>query len=168
MRLICILAVFLLSCIPGLSPTVHASSPKIYRLGFPKDYNTPPYKWLLAGLAKKGFVVGENLQIVTIDITNYQEESGREKIRQEIAQQCDLFFTGGAGMEILYKVKPQSPLLFLNIAGPERAVPATIQANTTGVRLGSESGIFKQIIEILPLNQRKKLGLILCEGSRIS
>ncbi len=165
MRLIYLLVFFILSCTPG---TIQASSPNLYRLGVPAVHSAHPYKWLIDGLEKKGFVVGENLQIVPIDLTNYHDESGRDNIRREIANKCDLFFSGGADLEVIFKVKPVSPLLFLNIAGPEREIPSTMQANTTGVRLGSESGIFTQVMEMLPSNHQKKLGLISFKGSKIS
>ena len=168
MRLIFVLAAFILFSIPGLTGTVHASPAKVYRLGFPKDHDAQPYKWLLAGLEQKGMVVGENLQVVSIDLNGYQDETGRERIRQEIAKRCDLFFAGGSFLEILFKVEPRSPLLFINVAGPERTVPVTMQANTTGVRVGSESGIYKQAMEMLPPGQRQKLGLICFKGSTIA
>lgn len=168
MRIVCILTVCILSCLSGLAANLHAAPAKLYRLGFPLFYAAPPYNWLLAGLEKKGLVVGENLRIVPIDLENYHDEAGRKKIRQEIADKCDLFFTGGASLEILFKVEPHSPLLFINVAGPEREVPTAMGANTTGIRIGSESGIFRQAVEMLPPDQRRKLGLIFSKGSKIA
>lgn len=145
---------------------VNAASRTIYRLGFPKTVNAPPYRWLIAGLRNKGFVVGENLEVVYINLDNYQTESDQEAIRKEISEKCDLFFSGGAFLEILFTVKPSTPLLFLNLSGSNRETPATMQANTTGVRIGAESGIFRQAIEMLPADQRQKLGLIYFKGSK--
>lgn len=164
MRLIYLLVIFLLSFTPG---SVQAASPKVYRLGVPSVYGAPPYKWLISGLEKKGYVIGDNLQIVPIDISSFQDEADHKKIRKEIASKCDLFFTGGGGLEIIFQIKPLSPLLYLNIAGPEREVPLAMQATTTGIRLGSESGIFRQAVEMLPPGHRQKLGLIAFKDSKI-
>ncbi|MFC1512947.1 ABC transporter substrate binding protein [Thermodesulfobacteriota bacterium] len=158
----------LLSFLPGFPNSVQCNPAKVYRLGFPLSHKAPPYQWLLDGLAKKGFVVGENLQVVPIDLQNFHTKPGREKIRQELADSCDLFFTGGASLEVLYKIEPHSPLLFINVAGLQRNVPSAMQDNTTGVRIGSESGIFQQAVEMLPLHQRQKLGLIFFKESKIS
>jgi len=170
MRLISIFAVFVLSCLAGLPGSVQAlPAAKVYRLGVPLlSHDAPPYKWLLAGLEKKGLVVGKNLQVVSIDLRGYQGESGREKIRQALADKCDLFFAGGDSLEILYRVEPHSPVLFINVAGPERMVPLPMRMNTTGVRIGTESGIFEQAIEMLPHGHRRKLGLIFFTGSKIA
>ncbi|MDH3394416.1 MAG: hypothetical protein OEL66_10440, partial [Desulfobulbaceae bacterium] len=161
-------AFFILFVVFGVTGNAHAVPAKVYRLGYPLKHTPPPYKWLLAGLEKKGMVVGKNLQLVLIDLENHDDEQGREKIRQEIADKCDLFFVGGASLEILSKVEPLSPVLFINVAGPERLVPPSMKATTTGIRIGSESGIFQQAIEMLPQEQRQKLGLLFFEGSRMS
>ncbi|MDH4320715.1 MAG: hypothetical protein OEV73_04375 [Desulfobulbaceae bacterium] len=168
MRLFLKLATLILFSLSVCATPSYALPEKVYRLGFPLNHDAPPYAWLLEGLENKGFVAGKNLQVVYIDLKGYQDEAGRERIRQELARKCDLFFTGGASLEIIYKVAPQTPLLFINFAGPERVVPPAIQANTTGVRIGSETGIFQQAIEMLPPNQRQKMGLIHFEGSSVS
>jgi putative ABC transport system substrate-binding protein len=141
---------------------------KVYRLGVPKGHTTPFYEQLFAALEKKGFVIGNNLKIVPIALDDFQSASGAETIRREIAQQCDLFFTTGDDLKIILDLAIQSPLLFIGITGPQHRLPGSMQANATGVYRCSAVAIFKQSLQMLPTERRRKLGLIYFRGSQMA
>jgi len=138
-----------------------------YRLGVPKGYTTPIYEKVFSLLEQEGLVAGENLTIVPIDLSDFRSESAKKKIRSEIAQKCDLFFTTGDHLAIILEVEIQSPLLFIAITGPQHKLPQSMLANATGFYRDSVASIFKQSIQILPAREKKKIGLIYFHGSKL-
>ncbi|MEN8232959.1 MAG: hypothetical protein ABFR35_09825 [Thermodesulfobacteriota bacterium] len=123
--------IFLVFSLIGLTGVAWTQE-TVYRLGVPEGHTTPLYERLFRTLENKGLIIGENMQIVPIDLTDFQTETGKEKIRREIAEKCDLFFTTGDHLVIILAVKIQSPLLFVGIAGSEHTLPPTMQKNSTG------------------------------------
>jgi ABC-type uncharacterized transport system substrate-binding protein len=138
-----------------------------YRIGVPKGYSTPIYGKLFQALADKGLRTGENLQIVEIDLKEYQTEAEKALLRREIAKQCDLFFTTGNYLAVLKEIEIKTPLLFVGLKGPEHVIPVDMQTNATGVYKGSMATFFEQSIQFLPVNQRQKLGLIYSKDSNL-
>jgi len=158
--------IFLIFPLIGLADVARART-TVYRLGVPEGHTTPLYERLFRTLENKGLIVGENLQIVPINLTDFQTKTGKEKIRREIAEKCDLFFTTGDHLVIILAIKIQSPLLFVGMTGPEHTLPPTMQKNSTGFYRGSRVAILKQSIEMLPEGRRGKLGLIYFRGSSL-
>ncbi len=140
---------------------------KTYRLGVPKGYTAPTYNKLFESLREKGFVPGENLMIVPIDLTSFKTEAGKKRIRHEIAEQCDIFFTTGANLQIIFEVEPKTPLLFRGTYSPQSSIPLTMKANTTGFYWESTTTMFKRTVQLLPTDQRKKLGITFYKGSSL-
>ena len=140
---------------------------KSYRIGVPKNYIAPPYQWFFKALARKNLVIGKNLEIVTIDLSDHQSKTGKEKIRQEIATKCDLFFSTGDDLDIIFQVEITSPLLFFAISDLNKKIPESMRRNTTGIYRETKAELFKQLMQILPEGQRKKIGLIYCQGGKL-
>jgi ABC-type uncharacterized transport system substrate-binding protein len=157
----------LISAVVGIASAGRAQD-TVYRLGIPKGFNAPGYKQLFSALEQKKFVINDNLKIVPIDLDDYQTEAGKERIRREIAEQCDLFFTTGDHLGIILDVEIQSPLLFVGFKGPKHEeLPPAMQANATGIYRGSTTKVFIQSVQLLPEDQRKNLGLIYFRGSKL-
>ncbi|HIJ79974.1 MAG: hypothetical protein OEY01_15510 [Desulfobulbaceae bacterium] len=144
------------------------ASAKIYRLGFPTDYSAPTYHTLLTALEKKNFKIGDNLKIVTIDLSRFQTEAEKENIRRNIAENCDLFFTTGDSLKVVYEIKVSSPLLFLSLAEPSTLLPASMQKNATGFYRGTRKDILQKSIQLLPEHLRKKIGMLSFHGAQIT
>jgi ABC-type uncharacterized transport system substrate-binding protein len=163
-----IFTLFFLSAVIGWSAGGCYGQDPVYRLGVPKGYTTPSYENVFNALGQKGLKVGDNLKIVPIDLNDFQTKTGRERIRRQIAQQCDLFFTTGDHLGIIIDLEIQSPLLFIAITGPQSKLPQSMQANATGVYRGSAAAIFKQSAHMLPEDQRRQLGLVYFQGSKLA
>jgi ABC-type uncharacterized transport system substrate-binding protein len=140
----------------------------VYRLGVPKGYHAPGYDQVFAALNAKKFVIGHNLEIVPIDLDDFRAEAGKARIRSEIAQRCDLFFTTGDHLAIIFNVQIQTPLLFVGIKGPNHELPAAMRENATGVYRGTTANLFLQSASMLPADQRHKLGMIYYRGSQLA
>ncbi len=138
-----------------------------YRLGVPKDYIAPAYNKLFDALEQQDLVVGRNLEIIPIDLTGFESEEGKERIRQEIARECDLFFTTGTNLPIMAAVELQSPLLFISLSGPQYLLPSSMQENSTGFYRDTIEVLFQKTVQFLPEERRKKLGLIYFRGSTV-
>jgi ABC-type uncharacterized transport system substrate-binding protein len=163
-----IFTLFVLSAVIGWSAAGCYGQDIFYRLGVPKGYTAPSYENVFSALGQKDMKVGDNLEIVPIDLNDFQTETGRDKIRRQIAQQCDLFFTTGDHLGIIIDLEIQSPLLFIAITGPQSKLPPSMQANATGVYRGSAATVFMQSAWMLPEDQRKNLGLVYFRGSKLA
>jgi putative tryptophan/tyrosine transport system substrate-binding protein len=139
-----------------------------YRLCVARGYTGQTYEKLFKSLAQKGMVQGENLAIVLIELEGFRSREGKKKIRQEISEKCDLFFTIGDNLGVLNQVQPKSPLLFTGSVNPAHKIPKLMEKTATGFYWGSISERFERIIRLLPEGQQKKLGMIYFKGSRLS
>jgi ABC-type uncharacterized transport system substrate-binding protein len=161
-----IFALLVIGCLLCLAATGWPQV-RVYRLGVPAGHTTPLYEQLFVALEKKGFITGDNLEIVPIALDDFQTATGPETIRREIAQNCDLFFTTGDHLKIILDLAIQAPLLFAGITGPQHRLPEGMLANTTGVYRSSSVAVFTQSLQMLPTERRQKLGLIYFRGSRL-
>ena len=144
------------------------SQEAVFRLGVPLGYNAPCYDQLFAALGKKKFVIGHNLQVVPMDLGDFRTETGKARIRSDIARKCDLFFSAGDHLGIILDVQIQTPLLFVSVKGPMHELPPTMLANATGVYRGTTANLFLESAQMLPADQRQKLGLIYFRGSQLA
>jgi len=161
------ITLLLFATVITLSTTGRAQD-KVYRLGVPKDHRAPAYGKLFAALETRKFFIGHNLQIVPIDLSDFQSETGKARIRRDIARKCDLFFSTGDHLGIIIGVQIRTPLLFVSIKGPMHELPPTMQENATGVYRGTTANLFLQSARMLPTDQRQKLGLIYFRGSQLA
>ncbi|HIJ79975.1 MAG: hypothetical protein OEY01_15515, partial [Desulfobulbaceae bacterium] len=138
-----------------------------YRIGVPKNHVAAPYKWFFNSLAGKNPAIAKDLTIVEIDLEGYRDSAGREKIRRDIAEKCDLFFSTGDDLNIIFEVGITSPLLFFSISDLTASIPESMRKNTTGIYRESKAELFKQLMQILPEDQRKRIGMIYCRGGKL-
>ena len=142
----------------------------MYRLGIPEgSREAAPYKRLIQSLDNKGFVVGENLHIVPISLTDLETQQGRVSTRTHIEKKTDLFFTTGDHLDIIFGLDIQTPLLFISTSNNTiDDIPNSMKDNTTGVYRGVVTSILEQSLRMLPVDQRKKLAVIYFNGSKVS
>lgn len=131
-----------------------------YRLGVPKGSISTTYSHLFKAITERGLVAGEDLQVVPIDLENFQTEAGKTRIREEIAKNCDLFFSVGNQLHILFAVEIKTPLLFFSTNNLPLKMPEAMRSNVTGFSRGDMSNLLNQMLQVLPANQRKKLVLL--------
>lgn len=146
-------------------PASTQAAETVYRLGVPLGYMSPTFDLLFGELKKRGFAEGKNLEVVAINLATAETEAEKTKLRKEIAERCDIFFTTGGYLPILFEAGIQTPLVFVGISGPQYQLPAAMQATVTGFYRNSTTSLFKRSAEFLPANQRQKLALIYHKGS---
>ena len=144
--------------------TVHAAS---YRIGIPRGHQSPTFKKVINGLAKKNIFIDNNLTIVQINIENIKTEEDKIKIRSEIASKCDLFFTFGSHFGLVKQLQVQTPVFFIATANTKSLIPKDMQDNTTGFYWESTATLFNRSLQILPPEMRNSLGLIYYKGSKL-
>ena len=144
------------------------ASAKVFRLGFPQKQTAPVYQLLITALDGKGLTVGSNLEIVTIDLSHHQTATEKDNIRHQIAEKCDLFFTPGDNLEVIYEVNISTPLLFLALTDQQHRLPLSMQKNTTGFYRGTRKDTLQKSINLLPKKMRRKIGMLSYHGAKIN
>jgi ABC-type uncharacterized transport system substrate-binding protein len=138
-----------------------------YRLGIPAGETSPTYQKFITALKKKGLVAGENLRIVTVDLSSHRTAGDQERIRRQIAERCDLFFTTGNQLPTLLAARIRTPLLFVSFNNKSTRIPPEMKATTTGFYRGYLASMFTEASRILPPDRRHKLGLLFFAGSSL-
>ncbi|MEW6220830.1 MAG: ABC transporter substrate binding protein [Thermodesulfobacteriota bacterium] len=153
--------VVLLLALPARGGSLAAT----YRLGVPKGCTSPVYPLLFEALRTRGLAAGEVLVVVPIDLQGSETEPGQQRIRREIAQGCDLFFSTGDALSSLFAAGITTPLLFVTSSTLKTMLPAAMRPSATGIFRESTAALFQQMLDLLPADQRRKLGMLYFQGS---
>lgn len=146
-------------------PVYSAAVKDIYRLGVPLRFSTPIYKALLKSLHDFGYIEGENLKLVKIDMHASRDISKREEIRKQIQNNIDMMFLSCDKLRQFYKLNMKKPTLFFGPKGMNYNPSKEIIPYLTGVWRGDIADIFTQLNIMIPDGEFHSIGVPYIKGS---
>lgn len=126
---------------------------KVYTLAFPKERQRYLCHLIEKELEALGYVKGENLRFLEIDLSKAASE--HEMLKKRIESEADLFCCTGNRLNVLLQtVKPKVPVLFMGVKGAH-PIPEDMKPYATGIyRSLSIEKIFERMGQILPRSDR--------------
>jgi ABC-type uncharacterized transport system substrate-binding protein len=163
MRFLVIFALILLTA----SASVAAPKKKLYRLGVPAKYSTPVYQAMLDELEKYGYVIGENLQLVHIDLRAAKDPANHARLRKQLIYDTDMMFISCDKLLQYYDLDVLKPTLFFGPKGMNYTPPEKLKPYLTGVWRGSVEDVFLQVDRMIPNENISKIGIPYFIGSNL-
>lgn len=139
--------------------TFAAPVKSLYRMGVPVRYSSPVYEALIQSLNNHGYIVGENLELVQIDMQAARIPENRKAIRDTIMNKTDMMFITCDKLKEYFQLDVKIPTLFFGPKGMNYYPPEDIKPYLTGVWRGDMSDVLRQVDRMIPDGKYHSIGV---------